>query len=72
MADVKELKEKLFSDTRNGLKKATEEQIKEAYAFCDLLVKGGLSATVRRSFGGDIEGACGQLRRSYIEKALPQ
>ena len=35
MADVKELKEKLFSDTRNGLKKATEEQIKEAYAFCE-------------------------------------
>ncbi|MBE7092065.1 MAG: aminopeptidase [Clostridiales bacterium] len=35
MADIKELKEKLFSDTRNGLKKATEEQIKEAYAFCE-------------------------------------
>ena len=49
----------------NDLKSTTD---KEAYAFCDLLVKGGLSATVRRSFGGDIEGACGQLRRSYLNK----
>lgn len=48
----------------NNLKSTTD---KEAYAFCDQLVKGGLSATVRRSFGADIEGACGQLRRSYIE-----
>ena len=35
MADVKELKEKLFNDTRNGLKKATDKQIEEAYAFCE-------------------------------------
>ncbi len=35
MADVKELKEKLFLDTKNGLKKATEEQIKEAFMFCE-------------------------------------
>ena len=35
MADVKELKEKLFLDTRSGLKKATDDQIKEAYAFCE-------------------------------------
>ena len=35
MADVKELKEKLFSDTRNGLKKATDKQSEEAYAFCE-------------------------------------
>jgi 23S rRNA (adenine2503-C2)-methyltransferase len=48
----------------NTLKSTTD---KEAYAFCDLLTKGGLSATVRRSFGADIEGACGQLRRSFIE-----
>ncbi len=26
----------------------------------------GVSATVRRSLGGDIEGACGQLRRRYL------
>ena len=48
----------------NGLK-ATDD--KSAYRFADKLVKGGLSATVRRLFGADIEGACGQLRRAYIE-----
>lgn len=26
----------------------------------------GVSATIRRSFGADIEGACGQLRRRYL------
>ncbi len=49
----------------NGLK-ATDD--KSAYRFADKLVKGGLSATVRRLFGADIEGACGQLRRTYIER----
>lgn len=29
----------------------------------------GVSATIRRSLGGDIDGACGQLRRRYIEEA---
>ncbi len=47
----------------NNLKATTE---KEAYSFCGLLTKGGLSATVRRLNGADIEGACGQLRRSFI------
>ena len=46
----------------NNLKATTEKQ---AYSFCGLLEKGGLSATVRRLNGADIEGACGQLRRSY-------
>lgn len=46
----------------NNLKATTEKQ---AYEFCGLLEKGGLSATVRRLNGADIEGACGQLRRSY-------
>lgn len=32
------------------------------YAFLDMLAERGLSATVRRSLGRDIEGACGQLR----------
>ena len=35
MADIKELKEKLFMDNKNGLKKATEQQIKEAFNFCE-------------------------------------
>lgn len=41
---------------------------KEAYRFMGLLTKGGISATLRRQMGNDIEGACGQLRRKYIEK----
>lgn len=40
---------------------------KSAYAFLGLLEKGGLSATLRRRMGADIEGACGQLRQKYIE-----
>lgn len=36
--------------------------IKQAHLFASSLTKAGLSATVRRSLGGDIEGSCGQLR----------
>lgn len=43
-----------------GLNSVTD---KNAYRFLGLLEKGGLSATVRRRTGDDIEGACGQLRR---------
>lgn len=41
---------------------------KEAYRFLGLLEKGGLSATLRRRMGVDIDGACGQLRQRYIEE----
>ena len=34
----------------------------EAHEFASKLKKAGRDATVRRSLGGDIEGACGQLR----------
>jgi 23S rRNA (adenine2503-C2)-methyltransferase len=34
-----------------------------AYRFCDRLKALGVSATVRRSMGSEIEGGCGQLRR---------
>lgn len=47
-----------------GLKKTADAK---AYEFCETLKKGGLSATVRRLMGSDIEGACGQLRASYIK-----
>ena len=33
--------------------------------FLKMLVSGGLSATVRRTTGADIDGACGQPRRRY-------
>lgn len=34
---------------------------RQAHAFCAMLTAKGLSATVRRALGSDIEGACGQL-----------
>lgn len=39
---------------------------KDIYAFLGLLEREGLSATVRRSLGADILGACGQLKNSTI------
>lgn len=49
----------------NQLRSATD---KEAYRFLGLLEKGGLSATLRRRMGEDIDGACGQLRQRYLEE----
>lgn len=34
-------------------------------AFQKLLEEGGVTATVRRTLGGDIDASCGQLRRNY-------
>ena len=31
-----------------------------------ILEENGISATVRRTMGSDIDGACGQLRRRYV------
>lgn len=36
-------------------------------AFAALLQKRGVNATVRRELGRDIDGACGQLRRRFLE-----
>ena len=40
----------------------------EAYKFADLLKTFKTSATVRRTMGEDIEGACGQLRNKIIKE----
>ena len=37
-------------------------------AFKNRLEKNKIQVTIRREMGRDIDGACGQLRRSYIEK----
>lgn len=37
-------------------------------AFRSQLEKKGISVTIRREMGQDINGACGQLRRSYLDK----
>lgn len=39
-----------------------------AVSFQKILEKYGISVTIRREMGRDINGACGQLRRSYLEK----
>ena len=49
----------------NQLKSTTD---KDAYRFLGMLEKGGLSVTLRRRMGEDIDGACGQLRQRYIEE----
>ena len=36
--------------------------------FKEHLEKNGINATVRRSMGKDIDAACGQLRKAYIER----
>ncbi len=41
---------------------------KEAYRFLGVLEKQGVSATLRRSMGSDIGGACGQLRARFLRK----
>lgn len=40
----------------------------QVYAFCDKLTSLGASASVRRTMGEDIEGACGQLRNKIERK----
>jgi 23S rRNA (adenine2503-C2)-methyltransferase len=44
--------------------------IEEGEAFCKKLTDLGVSATIRKSKGADVGGACGQLRRKYAEGAL--
>ncbi len=41
---------------------------KKIEAFQHQLEKQGISVTIRREMGRDIDGACGQLRRSYLER----
>ena len=47
-----------------GLKGTSESNLKK---FLGYLNKLGISSTRRRTMGQDIEGACGQLRRRYLE-----
>ena len=37
-------------------------------AFQKILEDGGVTATIRRTLGGDIDASCGQLRRKYNEQ----
>lgn len=40
---------------------------KSAENFKNQLEKSGINVTIRREMGSDIDGACGQLRRRYVE-----
>jgi 23S rRNA (adenine2503-C2)-methyltransferase len=42
---------------------------KSVEKFQQFLIKRGINATIRREMGSDINGACGQLRKSYKECA---
>ncbi len=48
-----------------GYAKPDDEDIA---AFCSILTKKGIETTVRREMGSDIDAACGQLRRSYLDE----
>ena len=47
-----------------GLKSTNE---KEANEFLSILIHSGISATIRRTTGDDVSGACGQLRNKIAE-----
>ena len=42
-----------------------QSQKKEILNFKNKLENYGINVTIRREMGGDIDGACGQLRKSY-------
>lgn len=48
-------------------KKINATKTDKVTGFLDKLTKLGVSATKRRTMGADIKGACGQLRRRYLE-----
>lgn len=50
----------------SALKKSSGESVR---AFKEVLDNSGVEATVRRELGADINAACGQLRKSYIESS---
>ena len=45
-----------------GLQASSRQAVAE---FQSILEQYGITATVRRSLGGDIDASCGQLRRNY-------
>lgn len=49
----------------NNLKKSRSESIN---SFKNILTRCGIETTIRREMGADINAACGQLRRNYINK----
>jgi 23S rRNA (adenine2503-C2)-methyltransferase len=50
----------------NTLKRPSKKSIED---FEEILKSSGIEVTVRREMGADINAACGQLRKSYLESA---
>ena len=56
-----------YNKTRSAsFSPSSKERVLEFY---DILKKQGISVTVRREFGGDMNAACGQLSSDYIQKS---
>ena len=53
----------------NDIKESPLKPSKRVAAFQKRLESRGVTATVRRKLGSDIDAACGQLRRSMLEKS---
>ena len=53
--------------SETGFKKTDRAQVE---AFRSYLEKHGISATVRREMGSDINAACGQLRKNRLQKTI--
>ena len=49
----------------NGYRRSRDHRVK---AFLDYLTRKGVTATIRKEFGADIDAACGQLRAKHDEK----
>ena len=51
--------------SERGLRPSTEQRVRE---FAKELTDGGVTATIRRRLGSDIDAACGQLRRGEMRE----
>ncbi len=51
----------------NDYKRSSAKRVEE---FSDILTRGGITTTVRRSLGGDINASCGQLRRNSRKEEM--
>ena len=49
---------------KNNYKRSSGNRV---HAFLDMLMKGGVKATIRKEFGSDIDAACGQLKAKEKE-----
>jgi 23S rRNA (adenine2503-C2)-methyltransferase len=49
----------------NNFKKSSPSSVR---MFCNILLAAGIETTIRKEMGADINAACGQLRRSYVDQ----